>query len=278
MAGKRPADGASQPKARQFKQTKLNFGSFSKAATTTQDENSRDATTTPTRTSTDQTRSPQIDSPALSLPVEENKEKKSSRESPNPPTTITNIHPSTTTSQPTPKARQVFITDLTGDLFTAPPHTVLIHACNTMGSWGGGIALAFRQHYPEAYAIYSAHCKRSLPQRLVGTALLIAPRAGAPPSRQHYVGCLFTSKRYGQAKDSPEMILQATGPAMRDLLGQIAREGGEVGEIRMCRINSGLFAVPWEESKRVIEELQLNEKEIPSGRDLPIEILAYSPD
>lgn len=74
------------------------------------------------------------------------------------------------------------------------------------------------------------------------------------------------------------MILQATGPAMRDLLGQIAREGGEVGEIRMCRINSGLFAVPWEESKRVIEELQLNEKEIPSGRDLPIEILAYSPD
>lgn len=275
MAGKRPADGGSQPKARQFKQTKLNFRSFSKAAKPPQDEGSRDTTTT-TPTSTDLTRSPQKDSPALSPPAAENQDNKSTEEKPNPPTTIPPTP--TPTAQPTPKAQQIRITDLTGDLFSAPPDTVLIHACNAIGSWGGGIALAFRQHYPEAYAIYAAHCKRSLPQRLVGTALLIAPRSGAPPSRQHYVGCLFTSKRYGRAKDSPEMILQATGPAMRDLLGQIAREGEKVGEIRMCRINSGLFAVPWGESKRVIEGLQLDEEEVPAGRELPLEILAYSLD
>ncbi|KAK4453714.1 hypothetical protein QBC34DRAFT_394832 [Podospora aff. communis PSN243] len=166
-----------------------------------------------------------------------------------------------------------------GDIFDAPRRSILIHACNAVGSWGGGIALAFRERYPDAYRIYNAHCKRSLPQRLVGTALLIAPRDGT--RREHYVGCLFTSKRYGRNKDSPHDILRATEPAMKDLIEQILAEmasGEEVGEVRICHINSGLFAVPWMRSKSLIEGLQVGEEDIPEGVTFSRDIIAYAPE
>ncbi|KAK4101933.1 ADP-ribose 1''-phosphate phosphatase, partial [Parathielavia hyrcaniae] len=153
------------------------------------------------------------------------------------------------------------ITDRTGDLFAAPPNTVLIHACNAVGSWGGGIALAFRNHSPSAFRAYRAHCARSTPDRLVGTALLIPPPQSSPGEEgRHYIGCLFTSRAYGRARDPPERILRATGPAMRDLMRLVVEEEGRIGVglvkgLRMCRINSGLFAVPWARSKGVIEEL-----------------------
>ena len=152
------------------------------------------------------------------------------------------------------------------------------HYSNCVGAWGGGIAKAFAERYRDAYLIQLAHCKRSTPDKLVGTALLIAPRAGA--RRQHYVGCLFTSRRYGNARDPPERILQATGPAMKDLMWQISAEmarGVALSEIRMCRINSGLFAVPWDKSKRALEALQFGPQDLPEDADLPQEIVVYNP-
>jgi len=200
-------------------------------------------------------------------------------------------------AQATPDG-QLRITERVGDIFNAPPRSILIHACNAMfvrpellsesqsradtsksGSWGAGIAAAFRERYPDAYRIYNAHCKRSLPQRLIGTALLIAPRDGT--RRQHYVGCLFTSKWHGRNKDSPADILRATEPALRDLIHQILAEmasGEHIGEVRICHINSGLFAVPWGQSKAVIESLRVNEEDIPDGVRFSRDIIAYSPN
>jgi len=40
-------------------------------------------------------------------------------------------------------------TEVVGNLLTAPHGAILVHACNTLGSWGAGIALAFRGKYPE---------------------------------------------------------------------------------------------------------------------------------
>ena len=62
---------------------------------------------------------------------------------------------------------------------------------------------------------------------------------------------------------------------MRDLLRQVAMEKG-IGEIRMCRINSGLFAVPWEDSKKAIEGLALGKEEIPED-GAPWRIVVYVP-
>jgi ADP-ribose 1''-phosphate phosphatase len=198
-----------------------------------------------------------------------------------PPPATTQTPPTTTTTTPTTPSR-IRITDRTGDLFAAPPQTLLIHACNTIGSWGGGIALAFRNLYPAEFQIYRAHCARSSPNQLLGTALLIPPqKKGGAGRGGHWIGCLFTSRRYGRAKDAPGVILRATGPAMRDLMRLVVEEEvrrgvGVVGEVRMCRINGGLFAVPWERRKRAIEEMELGEGEVPGcGRDGVVEVVAW---
>ncbi|KAL2157812.1 hypothetical protein VTH06DRAFT_5081 [Thermothelomyces fergusii] len=160
-------------------------------------------------------------------------------------TAATSISPPPDRSRPTARIR---ITDRIGDLFAAPPNSVLIHACNALGSWGGGIALAFRSRYPDAFKVYRAHCARSTPSQLVGTALLIRPPvAGAAAGvtggsrvAAHYVGCLFTSRGYGKTRDPPESILGATGPAMGHLMRLIAEEEERIGtrieELRMCML------------------------------------------
>ncbi|TKA61677.1 hypothetical protein B0A55_12630 [Friedmanniomyces simplex] len=154
----------------------------------------------------------------------------------------------------------------TGDIFAAPPNTLLIHACNTDGSWSGGIAQAFQSRYPSAFQKYAEHCHEIGGAKLVGTAQLIPPQSG--DSSKHFVGCLFTSRHYGRRKDPPAKILAATGVAMEELLKQVkgfnagVGEGERVGEVRICRINSGLFRVPWGKTTAVLEGLGVGGEDV----------------
>lgn len=156
------------------------------------------------------------------------------------------------------------------------PRPLFIHACNTLDTWDNGIARAIKKQYPNAYAIHHTHCYRSLPMHLVGTALLIAPRAN--DARQHYIGCLFvTSKGHARSRrDKPkhQEITQATGLAMTDLLRQVVRDG-TVGEMRMCRILSR-YGVPWQNTRWTIGSLELTEEEV-IGRRRGVTITVYSP-
>lgn len=102
------------------------------------------------------------------------------------------------------------ISHVKGDIFSAPAGSILVHACNTQGSWGSGIALAFREKYPAQYEKYRAHCKEH-GQTLVGSCLLI-------PGDTHDIACLFTSQAYGRRKDSPDQIVAATRTAVQNLL------------------------------------------------------------
>lgn len=159
-----------------------------------------------------------------------------------------------------------------GAIFDAPDSTVIIHACNCLGSWSAGIAAAFKERYPKAFEIYKDHCASKTPESLIGTALLIPPVDESGP--RHFVGCLFTSKKYGRGRDSPNQILKNTKPAMLDLVKAMnVYEGGndKIEEIRMCQINSGLFSVPWEKSKAVIENLEVEDL-----ADIPKEFIVYS--
>jgi ADP-ribose 1''-phosphate phosphatase len=104
------------------------------------------------------------------------------------------------------------ITHITADIFAAPTGSILVHACNTRGSWGSGIALAFKQKYPDAFETYKSVCKEH-GASLLGTCLLIR---GEP----HDIACLFTSKDYGKRVDKPEQILASTRLAVLDLLKQ----------------------------------------------------------
>ena len=46
-----------------------------------------------------------------------------------------------------------------GDLFATPGLEALGHGCNCAGSMEKGIAVAFRERWPEMYAAYKARCR-----------------------------------------------------------------------------------------------------------------------
>lgn len=171
-------------------------------------------------------------------------------------------------TDPEAKPKCIHIIEETGDIFASRHNALLIHACNCEGSWGGGIAKAFKDHYPAAYSIYNNHCRKSKQSDLPGTALLIPPQPSSKhqrePNANHFIGCIFTSQSKGKKKSSPNQILADTGPSMLDLLNQIAEWNAvkghrKVGDLIMCKINSGLFNVPWTDSKAVLEELEVGE-------------------
>lgn len=112
------------------------------------------------------------------------------------------------------------ITHIKADIFAAPHNSILVHACNTRGSWGAGIAAAFQARYPGAFAKYKNTCKRD-GAALLGTCLLIR-------GETHDVACLFTSKDYGRRVDPPAEILKATRAAVADLLKQNEVDGKEL--------------------------------------------------
>ncbi|KAE8142548.1 ADP-ribose 1''-phosphate phosphatase [Aspergillus pseudotamarii] len=183
------------------------------------------------------------------------------------------------------KATYGSISETQGDLFDAPDGAALIHACNCIGSWGGGIAKAFKEKYPAAYNIYHSHCQKYKfsPEYLVtsdspdqpdniqsstrnrnirlpeGTALIIPPQEKdyKGKAKKHWIICLFTSRNFGKRVSSPDVIIQNTELAVADMVRQIdglrAEESG-IGELWSCRFNSGLFGVKWELSRSVLED------------------------
>ncbi|KAH9480582.1 ADP-ribose 1''-phosphate phosphatase [Psilocybe cubensis] len=138
------------------------------------------------------------------------------------------------------------ISHIKASLFSAPAGTILVHACNTHGAWGSGIALAFRDIYPAAYGVYRAHCQAH-GESLVGTCLLI------PGDDAHDIACLFTSRAYGRRKDAPAQILAATRAAVMDLLEKNVSNK----PLHACRFNSGKFGVPWQETEAVLKDLKV---------------------
>jgi ADP-ribose 1''-phosphate phosphatase len=138
------------------------------------------------------------------------------------------------------------ITYVKGDLFSAPKGSILIHSCNCQGVWGSGIAKQFAERFPEAKKVYSEAC-RSRGPTILGRSLLI-------PAGDYTIGCLFTSNNYGQYVDSPEEILEKTRIAIEFLLAQNI----DNKPMHMCKINSGLFRVPWEETEKVLNSFNAN--------------------
>jgi ADP-ribose 1''-phosphate phosphatase len=50
-----------------------------------------------------------------------------------------------------------------------------------------------------------------------------------------------------------------TVAAMKMLLELVRLAGDEIGEIRMCKINSGKFGVPWEKTDEALRGIALQE-------------------
>jgi ADP-ribose 1''-phosphate phosphatase len=143
-----------------------------------------------------------------------------------------------------------------GDMFAiAPKGCLLIHACNTQGHWGAGVAKAFKLKYPKAYADHNKFCteehSKSNPVP-TGSTQLLAPRDG---DKQHWIGCVFTSAKYGKAKDKPAVIISNTVKSMQMLLELVSQVDDDITDIRMCKINSGKFGVPWEKTEEALRSI-----------------------
>lgn len=126
-----------------------------------------------------------------------------------------------------------------GNLFDALNHKDLfVHACNGQGVWGSGIAVGFREGFPNAYELYKHSPNRS------GDGYIIYENC--------MIGCLITSKNYGKKKDPPSLILKNTELAIRNMLTDNV-EGDII--IHSPKINAGLFEVPWQKTKKVIKKV-----------------------
>lgn len=147
------------------------------------------------------------------------------------------------------------ITHRTGNLFSAPIGSILIHSCNAQGVWGAGVALQVKNRYWEAYRDF-----RKWLQTFMG-------RSGNPlgntrlfnrHATSHSVASMVVSHGFGSSVDPPEAILVRTAEAIHHLLIQemaaAVRQKRLLREFHSPRINAGLFNVPWERTEAVIRE------------------------
>jgi ADP-ribose 1''-phosphate phosphatase len=149
-----------------------------------------------------------------------------------------------------------------GDLLEDAPNTaLLVHACNASGAWGNGIAKQFRENYPEAYAAYHQYCRNTKPADIIGKSMLITQADGLA------IGCLFVREGWGQPSRKEreagygDSVLRATKVALATLLQGLAKNEEEkvtvITEIRMPKINSGLFGIEWQKTEDVITAMRM---------------------
>ena len=137
------------------------------------------------------------------------------------------------------------ITYYKGSLFEGAlsfANSILAHACNCKGVWGSGIAVEFKERFPKVFNQYAYDCA-VYGDKLSGTTRIY--RA----SDKDDIACLFTSRDYGDKRDEPLRILRYTESAVADLV-IYARMTNR--SILMPKINSGRFAVPWEETENLL--------------------------
>lgn len=132
------------------------------------------------------------------------------------------------------------VLNVKGSLFDAPVGSILVHACNARGVWGTGIAVEFKKRFPESFDFYHEFCMEE-GNKLLGVTIL------CPEENGYFVGCLITSDGYGKFKDSPEDILKNTRLALPCVLDTVL-------PIHSNKFNSGLFAVPWNDTEKVLLE------------------------
>jgi O-acetyl-ADP-ribose deacetylase (regulator of RNase III) len=133
---------------------------------------------------------------------------------------------------------------VSGDLFQNKYAVqAFAHGCNCQGSMGAGIAVTFRQRYPDMYTQYRALCKAEPRQFNLGDVFLWKA------VEQPWVFNLGTQEGIWRARASYEAIEQALGK-MRTLADA---EG--VTSIGIPRIGVGYGGLSWKKVRVLIEQV-----------------------
>jgi ADP-ribose 1''-phosphate phosphatase len=130
-----------------------------------------------------------------------------------------------------------------GSLFqaTAGSNHYLVHATNCVGVWGAGVAKQMAEKYAYSYTLYKNFCSWSINEGFYPMGTFF---------EADNVVSLFTSKGFGDCKDSPDKILKNTHSAVADLFHENSERETH---FHSPKINAGLFNVPWEKTEEIIE-------------------------
>lgn len=143
----------------------------------------------------------------------------------------------------------------TMSLFSAPNDSIIVHACNSQGVWGSGIAKAFKEKYAHSYVDYNRFCADMNMSR--GSACGRAGMSSFHVSEDHWVAWIVTSHNFGSQVSVPELIKIHTTMALQDLCKKIylahSAENHPTINVYSNKFNSGLFNVPWADSELILE-------------------------
>lgn len=128
-----------------------------------------------------------------------------------------------------------------GDLFKNRGNAeALGHGCNCAGSMGAGVAVGFRECYPEMFEEYRRMCKAKPPEFAMGGAFFW--REDGKPA----VFNLGTQPRPGRGA-----TYEAVEAALRAMRTRADAEG--IGSIAIPRIAAGYGGLSWKKVKALIE-------------------------
>lgn len=139
------------------------------------------------------------------------------------------------------------LTEITGDIFATPGLEALAHGVNTVGVMGAGIAVHFRDLWPEMFAEYQHRCAAGL-LPLGGFMGWHIPEGarGRLTSRPRWIYNLATQPRPG-----PCASLLAIKSALDNMLA--CSRGARVKRIGICRVGTGYGGLRWEDVRPLIE-------------------------
>lgn len=136
------------------------------------------------------------------------------------------------------------IISVTGDLF-ANEHSAraLGHGCNCQGSMGAGIAVGFRERYPEMYEEYRRRCK-AVPRELNPGEVFLWKADDAP-----WVFNLATQEDYWRSRATYAVVERALA-GMRALA-----EAEGIASIAIPRIGAGYGGLSWNKVRAITKRV-----------------------
>lgn len=133
---------------------------------------------------------------------------------------------------------------VTGDLFANYYQVeAFAHGCNCQGSMGAGIAVGFKQRYPDMYEEYRKRCKAEPRQFDLGDVFMWQE------SGQPAVFNLGTQGGYWRARASYQAIETALR-SMKDLA-----DAHNIRSIAMPRIGVGYGGLSWKKIRVIVERV-----------------------
>ena len=131
-----------------------------------------------------------------------------------------------------------------GDLFdNVHAAAAFAHGCNCQGSMGAGIAVGFRERYPDMFDAYRARCKAKPREFNLGDVFLW--KADGQP----WVFNLGTQEGVWRARASYEAI----ETALKRMQKLADAEG--VASIAMPRIGVGYGGLSWKKVRAIVEKI-----------------------